>query len=1086
MNFKRFSLLTALVAVLAASMLVAAASASAAVRWQVDSVHGPQNMSPGGSGQYVISAFNIGDEDAEGSVVPIEVLDELPAGLTATAAQGEGWSCSGVGTATVSCESAALVPHAATDLDGRGDAHPVFLTVAVSETASSAENVVTVSGGGAPGPATAHDPTPISSTPAGFGFVPGSYESDLFDAAAPDGGPVRQAGSHPFEMRLDFKMNLALRTVPASGAPFTDPDQYMKTNEVRLPAGVVGNPEATPKCDAEQLGDSGPSQHGLCPANSQVGSIDLALNTGTGLVPGGVLDIPVFNMVPPPGHPAAFGFAFLGNPVYIVASLDPHDYSVITRIENINTLYPVRSARLSLWGVPADPAHEMLRTNPDAAHSTTAYGAPSTAEIKPFLTLPSQCDTGGRVKLRADSWLHPGQFTPWQEGEEIKATGCEDPRIRFRPRITIQPTSHEAAAPTGLNVDLSVPQKNDSFASGSQAANEANAAKLYAPNGNDAAIVTPNLKDAVTHLPAGMAVNPSAADGLSGCSEEQVGLGNNNDPACPDSSKIGTVEIESPLIADNMHGFVYQAKQFENPSHSLLGFYTVAQGDGLTIKLAAEVKADPQTGELTTVFNNNPQLAFSHYRLHFWGGQRAPLVNPPACGEYQGSGTFTAWNSSVPPVTSTDTTHITSGPNGAPCPSGALDARFQAGSSLPLAGAFSPFALEVSRAEDSQKLATIETSLPAGTLAKLAGVPYCSEATLATIPTAVGSGVGERESPSCPAASLVGHLDAGAGAGLPFHNRGNVYLAGPYKGAPLSLAIVTPVVGGPLDLGNVVTRVAMYVDPVTAQVHAVSDPLPTMIAGIPLNLRSVRVDIDRPQFTLNPTSCEPTAVTGRIGGLAGATADVSDRFQVGGCAALDFKPKLSLRLKGQTHRAGHPALTATLTMPAGGANIAKAAVTLPHSEFLAQSHIGSSCTRVQYAAGGGGGAGCPANTVYGKAVAYSPLLDQPLEGKVYLRSNGGERELPDLVASLGGQIHIDLVGYVDSKNGGIRTTFATAPDAPVSKFVLKMPGGRKGLLENHVDICRGKHRATASFDAHNGRVADIRPLLRVSCRKGGR
>ncbi|HUC00526.1 MAG TPA: hypothetical protein VMS11_11925 [Solirubrobacterales bacterium] len=729
--------------------------------------------------------------------------------------------------------------------------------------------------------------------------------------------------------------------------------------------------------------------------------------------------------------------------------------------------------------MPGDPAHDPLRLNP-AKGSGSAFGTPySGAPIKPFLTMPSQCDTSaGSIELRADSWEEGGGFTPWQQGPLIQVSGCDDPRFEFNPSISIQPTSHQAASPTGLDVDLSVPQKNDEVA---------DANDLYFQNGKDAAINTPPVRDAVTRLPAGMAINPSAADGLAACSPGQIGLQSNDPVSCPDNSKLGTVEVETPLLAETMHGFLYQATQGDNPFGSTLALYAVAEAPGVVIKLPGKIEADPQTGQLTTSFTDDPQLPFSHFRLHIWGGDRAPLVNPPTCGSFQGSASISSWNSSLPTVQVSDTAQITSGPGGSACVS-SLGARsfalgFDAKSLTPTAGAFSAFALDVSRADGSQELSRIETILPPGLLGRLARVPYCPEASIAAIPTQVGSGAGERVSPHCSAASLVGHVDAGAGAGpLPFHNPGSVYLAGPYKGAPLSLAIVTPVIGGPLDLGNVVIRVALFVDPGTAQIRAVSDPLPSILAGIPLNLRSVRVSIDRPNFTLNPTSCDPMSVGGSIGSLQGAIASVTDRFQVGGCAALAFKPKLSLRLEGGTRRGDHPALRATLRMPAGGANIGRTSVALPHSEFLAQNHIRTVCTRVQFAAGAGNGAECPKGSIYGKARAITPLLDAPLAGPVFLRSNP-EHELPDLVAALHGQIDIDLVGRIDSKIGGIRTTFESVPDAPVSKFVLSMQGDKKGLLENSRDLCKHPAKAGVLMDAQNGKTVDSRVGLAAKCPK---
>ncbi len=1073
-----------------------ASAASAEVQWRIESFHGPQNMKPDSVGQYVLLAYNTGDTDAEGSVDPIRVTDTLPPGVTAiSASEGVSWTCGAtgggpvLGASSVTCESTSMFVRAPGEHGlFRGAVPPVMITVDVPPGISGVhDNSVEISGGGAAQPATDTDPTPFGDVPTAFGFVPGSFAADLFDAEFPAGSPEHQAGSHPFELRIDFDQNLGIRQHPGTGRYFTEPVEDTKTLETLLPPGLIGNPEAMPKCKAIQLNDVGPSLRGSCPANTQLGLADFVLQDGSDLVTSaatgavdGSTDVPLFNMEPPAGAAAAFAFSINSAPVWIRATLavdENGDTTVLTRVENQTKIFTLRSLRLTLWGVPADPAHDHLRLDPSAPSPETNYGESFTgAPIRPFLTLPTQCDVpAGAIRQRMDSWQAQGQFTPWVEGADIHASGCEDPRFRFEPTISIKSTSREAASPTGLEIDLHVPQKDDTVT---------DPADLYSQSGDDRAIVIPNLRNAVTRLPLGMAVNPSIADGLTGCSRQQIRLDDTAPPACPDSSKFGTVEIESPLTPHTLKGSIYQAKQSDSPHGSLLGFYTVAEGPGMTIKLAARVDSDPETGQLTTTFLDSPQLAFTHYRLRFNGGPRAPLVNPPTCGTHRSTARFTAWNSSVPAVDTGDSFELTSGPNGAPCPNGlggrSFAPSFDAKSLTPIAGAFSQFALEASRDDGTQELRGLETTLPPGMLAKLAGVPYCPEAALAAISAAAGTGLGERLDPSCPAASLVGHSDAAAGAGsLPFHNPGNVYLTGPYKGAPLGLAVVTPIVAGPLDLGSIVVRAALRVDPRSARATVVSDPIPDKLVaegnGFLLNVRSVRVAMDRPSFTLNPTSCAEMAVGGVLTSLQGTVASLSERFQVGACAALGFKPALSMRLFGKTNRGAHPRLRATLRMPNRGANITRAAVALPRSAILDQSHIGTVCTRMQFAADE-----CPAASVYGRARAFTSLLDQPLEGPVYLRSSNNE--LPDLVADLGGQISVELVGRIDTnKARRIRATFDLVPDAPVSKFVLTMQGGKKGLLQNSRNLCKRAYRAVADFDAHNGRIADLHPKVDNSC-----
>jgi hypothetical protein len=601
-----------------------------------------------------------------------------------------------------------------------------------------------------------------------------------------------------------------------------------------------------------------------------------------------------------------------------------------------------------------------------------------------------------------------------------------------------------------------------------------------------------------------MAVNPASAAGLGACSLEQLGMSASGVPNdapvnCPDNSKLGTVEANTPILSDTLPGTVYLAKQGSNPFGSLLALYLVIDSPqkGLLIKLAGKVSPDPVTGRLTVSFDNNPQAPLSSVRLHFPGGNRAALINPPTCGTHTVESQFTPWTAVDPAnPTEAETLEVKSsfkvqqGPNGGPCPTGALEPKLSAGLDGNQAGSTSPFRLRLTREDGTQRFAGVSTKTPPGLSAYLKGIPCCPVPTLTSAPTGAGTGAALLASPLCPPASQVGTVIAGAGAGPDplFIDTGKAYLSCPYKGAPLSLGIVTPAVTGPFDLGNVVVMTALNVDPQTAQITAVSDPIPTILQGILLDVRDIRVNLDRPNFTLAPTNCEPMATTATVTGDKGAVATVSDRFQVGGCEKLGFKPKLKIKLHGKTNRGAYQRLEATLTARPGDANIKRASVALPHSIFLAQEHIGTVCTRVQYAADA-----CPKGSIYGKAKATSPLVDYPLEGTVYLRSSSNP--LPDMVINLKGPAHqpleIDLAGRVDSKNGGIRNTFDLVPDAPVSKFTLQLRGGKKSLLVNSRNLCKGTQKATVKMDAQNGRERDFRPVVQNGCggkgkRKGKR
>jgi hypothetical protein len=548
-------------------------------------------------------------------------------------------------------------------------------------------------------------------------------------------------------------------------------------------------------------------------------------------------------------------------------------------------------------------------------------------------------------------------------------------------------------------------------------------------------------------------------------------------PDCPESAKVATGEVITPVLDTPLKASVYMASQSDNPFNSLFAGYLVARGQGVLLKVPAKFDVDPATGRVVATFDNIPQQPFSSLELHFKGGNRGLITTPSNCGTYRTSYELTPW-SGTPPVVGISEFAIDQNCGPKPFAPG-----FRAGSNSPLAGAFTPFATQVSREAGSPVLTGIAVDMPRGVTAKLAGVPYCSEEALASVPTAAGSGAGQLGAPSCPAASQVGRVVAGTGSGAPFYvGTGKVYLAGPYKGAPLSLAVVVPALAGPFDLGNVTVRVAVNIDRPTAQVHAVSDPLPTILQGVPLDVRDVRVLLDRPDFMLNPTNCEAQQATGVITGAGGVSAQVASRFQVGECAALGFKPKMSLRLKGGTKRSDNPALTVTLRPRPGDANLSGVSVAFPRSEFLDQSHIRTVCTRVQFAADQ-----CPKGSVYGSVTAWTPLLDEPLRGNVILRSS--DNKLPDLVTDLRGPaaqpIKLEAAGRIDSVNGGMRSTFELMPDAPITRVVLKMQGGRKGLLENSRNICAKAYRATVGFTAHNGRTHSMRPKLLVRC-KGGK
>jgi hypothetical protein len=846
---------------------------------------------------------------------------------------------------------------------------------------------------------------------------------------------TNQAGDHP-----DFSIGFTLKTdpsTPADGTGLHAPYARTRDITVGLPPGLIGNPHAVAECTAAQFATA--LSGGGCPQDSQIGVAVTRIYTFNY-----ALTEPIYNMTPPTsGAVARLGLYAATSPVLIdVEVRSEGDYGLDSMLRGISGTEQVVGAETTIWGVPASPVHDTERLTVEEAFNGVAKSPPRPSglpEELPFLTNPTRCGVAQDVRVEADSYQEPGRFSVGHASLPA-LTGCG--KIEFDPTFSANPTTREAAAPSGLDAELFVPQDE-----------------------SVKTLATSQLKDATVTLPTGMTIASGAAEGLEACSASQVGYGSRNPSACPDAAKIGTAEFDVPPLSRTIEGAVYQ--RTPEPGH-LFRIWLVTDELGAHVKIPGEIHADAVSGRISSVFLDNPQVPLERLKLHFFGGPRGVLATPSTCGTYFTQFAFAPW-SGRPATTGQTPMTIDQG-----CATGGFSPRLSAGAVNPTAGGFSPFALSLTRNSNEQNVAGLEVSLPPGAAAKLAGVPLCAAATAAT--------------GSCPAASQVGTTTVAAGPGpsplwIPQPGKAPtaVYLAGPYKGAPYSLVVKTPAQAGPFDLGNVVVRAALYIDPVTAQVTTVADPLPQILEGVPISYRTIHVDINRPNFTTNPTDCSPAAVTARVTSIAGAIAAPRSRYQVGACAALGFKPKLSLRLSGKTRRGGYPALKAVLRARPGDANFEKIVAALPHSAFLEQAHIRTICTRVQYAADN-----CPRGSVYGRARAISPLVDYPVEGPVYLRSSSNP--LPDLVMALKGPaatpVEIDVVGRIDSVNGGIRTSFESTPDLPVSKFILNMQGGKKGLLVNSRNLCIAPNRANVKLKAQNGRTANLRPVLKIDCAAG--
>jgi hypothetical protein len=887
----------------------------------------------------------------------------------------------------------------------------------------------------------------IAATAAATALAPAAAASQHITAASwgftgLDGGFADQAGSHP-----DFRIDYQIASRVGSRAQQTlVPYETVKSNVVDMPPGFVGDPTAAPFCSEAELAPGPEPDTVDCALDSQIGTVRVNFTDTLGVGD----SFPLYNIVPPPGQPAQFAANVLGVIIKINPRVRGTDYGISAEVANIAeaNLYP--GFGVTLWGVPSDPSHDAQRV----LGSTGSGNTPSTYPRHPFLTLPTSCPgTPFTTTLGINSWPEPDVFDTkvLQSDTPTVIQGCD--QLPFEPSITVKPESRVADGPTGLAVDLKVPQNED-------------------PDG----LATAHVRRAVVTLPEGMSVSPSSASGLGACSPAQIGLGSDDPVACPDSSKVGSVEIDTPPLQDPLKGDVYLATQNANPFGSLLAMYIVAEGSGVLVKLPGRIDADPVTGRLTTTFDNTPQLPFSEMRLTFRSGPRAPLATPTTCGTYNTHASFTSWASDH---TVELDTPMTIDQN---CGPHVFAPGVSAGMKDPIGGAFSPFVLHVDRGDGQSILSELSLDLPAGVLAKLKGVPLCGDAE-----AAVGA---------CDAGSRVGSATVGAGPGAsPFYLKDQpVYLTGPYKGAPYGLAVVTRVIAGPIDLGYVVVRSAIYVDRNDAHVTVKSDPLPTILQGIPLRIRTIDIAVDRPGFMLNPTNCTASQIKTAIKPIAGDVATVSSPFQVGACAALPFDPQLNLSLtdKTQVTDGKHPGIKAVLTQGAGEAGMHRATVTLPLSLALDPDNAESLC---EYA--DGLKVECPESSVIGTVKEYTPVLDQPLVGKVYfvkgVRFNSKGRPiktLPTLLMPLHGQgtdagIEVDLRATSDAQGGKLVTTFDNIPDVPNGRFELNLNGGKHGIIVVTTDenVCKGSQEAEIASAGQNGKQTENPVFIETPCAK---
>jgi len=894
----------------------------------------------------------------------------------------------------------------------------------------------------------------------------------------------KTAGGHP---PVGFTQYIVRHTTRVENAlePLVEPvlGRDVKTLRVDLPPGLTVNPEATgAKCTLQQfLNQPAPGTFvPTCAPNTQTGeeqanlvtnepnvefppdSGNIIPNTGSRipLVPG-VFKVPVFNLVPAPGEPALFGFVIAAKePVFLRTEVSwESDFH-----ESFTVTFPVESdaglqtliSRLVNFG---ESGNGTFITNP-----TTCFN-PATAGFEHLYSTWFRAQS-----FETENPTFPTGSTAFESPlpDGLQQEGCD--AIPFEPTIDVEPGTNQVDSPASPTVTTSMPFEDPSDGGNAQGQS--------------------HLRSATVTMPAGMGLNPSGSVGLAACTDAQFKKGQRVvDNTCPAASEIGSAEVKTPVLSAPLIGKAYVGEQKSGDPTSGEEFRVLVEAKstnlGIVARLVGNVIADPITGQLTAVFDEQavgplagplpkglPQVPFEEVVLKF-DGARKVLSSPPICAKADTTTTMVPWSDPAKTAHPSDSFTLTSAPGGGACPTTlaqrAFAPAYTAKTDNPQGGASSPFRVHIGRSDGQQEVKLVDVSLPKGLTGKLAGIPYCSEGAIAA--AAGKSGVAEQKAPSCGAASKIGTTSTESGTGPnPLKLPGDVYLAGPYKGAPLSLAVITPAVSGPFDLGVVVVRVALKVNPDSAQITAVSDVIPDVFDGVKLDLRTIDFNIDRSQFMVNPTNCAAQATTGTIRGGGANPANpaafsaypINTPFQATGCDALKFKPKLVTKLTGGTKRSKYPRLTATLKAREGDANIARAALTMPHAFFVAQNHIKTVCTRPQLAS-----QTCPGSSVYGNAEASSPLIDGKLAGPVYLVPGG--HKLPDLVADLRGQVNIQLHGVISSKGGGIKTVFDSLPDVAVKKFVLKMKGGKKGLIVNSTNICKGDQRAILGFKAQNGK-----------------
>jgi hypothetical protein len=1088
---RRLSLLTLLAAACLAWMGLAAGSALAAGSWwHLSSASAPTTLALGSEGQLDAAVSNLGYEDAKASVgTPILVTDKvpvglevIPSGLRAYAGSGgrsiaiEVKECKAEGQ-IVTCKYTKPVPA----YEGLEIIIPV--KVAASPPAGL-ENEIKVEGGEGGTKATSvSERINVGSTPTSFGVE--RYE---LRPEGEEGAVETRAGAHPFQLTTTLDLNQALELNKTS-SPVREEEtvpSLVRDLHFVLPPGLLGNVTLVAQCTSLEFATVENGDINQCPSNTAIGAARIKLNEPA-IFHGALSEtVPVFNLVPAAGEPARFGIEIDKVPVILNTSVRTgKDYAVEVSVKNSTQAAALIDSQVTFWGVPGDARHDAARGWECIGDRRVNTNKPCTplgeSEPKAFLTLPTTCSSTPTTTITGDSW--PEGTGADEKVNDLAASyafpsalsGCE--LLGFEPTIAVKTESTAASTPSGLTVNVAVPQ-----------------ASTLAAN----AFAEADIQDTTLTLPEGVQASPGAANGLLACSSGSVGLDgglaadeqlqndhfSGGEVTCPEASKIGSVSIKTPLLKHELKGWVYLASQDTNPFTSPLVLYVIAfdPETGVRVKLAGEVRLNSSTGQLTSEFKNTPPVPFELLSLHLFGESRASQSTPPLCGSHETKASFTP-SSGEATTSASASFSITEGAGGTPCQYSfpqTFAPSIQAGSTNPQAGAYSAFKLTIDHSDADQPLSGVAVTLPEGVAAMLSHVTPCAEPP-----------VGQEW--SCRAESLVGDSSTSSGlGGAPFTLAGKVYLTTGYDGAPFGLLVSTLAEAGPFNLGIVNVRSRINVNPNTAAVTVTTDPgprgeiFPTILKGVPVQLKSIEVNVNRPEFQFNGTDCRPLAVTGTLSGSQGSSAPVSYPFNTANCSTLPFAPKLTASAGGQASKVNGASLNVKVTSAGlGQSNIAKVDLTLPAAMPSRLTTIQKACVEAVFDANP---ATCDEGSNIGYATIHTPVLKSPLTGPAYLVSHGGAA-FPDVEFVLQGEgITLVLDGKTDIKKGITYSRFESAPDAPFTDFETFLPAGPHSALTAYVpshpyNLCGTSLSIPTEIVGQNGAVIkQSTPIVVSGCK----